>query len=75
MKSVLQNFCQKLFFFFQLRCFWKNRLFKMPMLDSLTFEVLRNRGHDFLGFRYANNPIKYFTKEGLNSIFTISFIS
>ena len=47
----------------------------MPMLDSLTFEVLSNRGHDFLGFRYANNPIKYFTKEGLNSIFTISFIS
>ena len=47
----------------------------MHMLDSLTFEVLSKRGYDFPGFRYAYTPIKYFTKEGLNSIFTISFIS
>ena len=72
-KSVLQNFCQNMLF--STVRFLKKRLFKMCMLDSLTFEVLSNRGYDFLGFCYAYNPIKSFTKEGLNSIFTIFFIS
>ena len=71
-KSVLQNFCQNMLF--STVRFLKKRLFKMCMLDSLTLEVLSNRGYDFLGFCYVYKPIKSFTKEGLNSIFPIFFI-
>ena len=55
--------------------FLKRPLFKMHMLDSLTFEVLSIRGYDFLGFHYVYTPIKLFTREGHKLIVNVGNIN